>query len=336
MASATHPDPRVLAATTEHLPEGSVVACPSPAVAAALRTRGWEVKEAPLDRMPDAAADAVALLDEELAHAGEHAEELLAEAARVLTAGGLLLVSVASRLSAHAVRRMTAPHGTEQHPPSEHPDGPRAFTAGEVRQQLGHRGFAVQLLCAPGAASLVATGVEGAYHPDLDTQPGLLDAGRTIVAVGRRHPDEAGRSAAFFASLPQKVVAAGVLCRDAQERVLLVHDSFKGHWTIPGGVVDGGEDPASAAVRETREEAGVTVAVGEPLGLFSSSPPDRLLIVYAAVLSDQPPGGPQPLHPHEVDAAEWVSLATALERVAPHVRFELECCVQSPGGTWHR
>lgn len=293
------------------------------------------MSEGPLDQLPDGAVDAVALLDEELGHAGEHAEELLAEAARTLTRGGLVLLSAQSRLSTDALRQLAAADGAAR-PPSGEPEGPRAFTAEEVRQQLGHRGFAVEALCAPGAASVVATGMDGPYDPELDQQPGLVNAGRRIVAVGRRHPDEEGRSAAFFASLPHKVVAAAVLCRDDEERVLLVHDSFKRHWTIPGGVVDGGEDPASGAAREAREEAGLTVALGDLLGLFASYPPDRLMVVYAATPQEQPAGGPQPLHAHEIDAVEWVSLPTALERVAPFVRFQLERCLESPGGTWRQ
>lgn len=331
----TELDPRLLAATAEHLPQDHLVACPSHAVSAALRARGWAVSEGPLDGLSDAAVDAVALLDEELGHAGEHAEELLAEAARTLTGGGLVLVSAQSRLSTDALRRLGSADGSEA-PPAGGPDTPRSFTAEEVRQQLGHRGFAVELLCAPGAASVVATGADGPYDPELDQQPGLVNAGRRLVAVGRRHPDEEGRSAAFFASLPQKVVAAAVLCRDDEERVLLVHDSFKRHWTIPGGVVDGGEDPAAGAAREAREEAGVTVALGELLGLFASYPPDRLMIVYAATPQEQPAAGPEPLHAHEIDAVEWAPLATALDRVAPHVRFQLERCLESPGATWRQ
>lgn len=331
----TQLDPRVLAATAEHLPQDGLVACPSHAVAAALRARGWTVSEGPLDRLSDAAVEAVALLDEELGHAGEHAEELLAEAARILTKGGLVLVSAASRLSTDALRRLGTADGSDG-PPATASEGPRSFTAEEVHQQLGHRGFAVELLCAPGAASVVATGTDGPYDPELDQQPGLVNAGRRIVAVGRRHPDEESRSAAFFASLPQKVVAAAVLCRDHEGRVLVVHDSFKRHWTIPGGVVDGGEDPATGAVREAREEAGVIVALGDLLGLFSSYPPDRLMAVYSATPEAQPSGGPQPLHAHEIDAVEWVPLATARDRVAPHVRFQLERCLESPGGTWRQ
>jgi 8-oxo-dGTP diphosphatase len=50
-------------------------------------------------------------------------------------------------------------------------------------------------------------------------------------------------------------------------RVLLVRralwDSLPGHWELPGGKVDAGEQPALALTRELREETGL-VACGVP------------------------------------------------------------------------
>jgi mutator protein MutT len=41
-------------------------------------------------------------------------------------------------------------------------------------------------------------------------------------------------------------------------QVLLVRDHF-GYWNLPGGKVEPGEMPAAAAVREIREETGLTI-----------------------------------------------------------------------------
>ncbi|WP_327181595.1 NUDIX hydrolase [Streptomyces sp. NBC_01334] len=54
-----------------------------------------------------------------------------------------------------------------------------------------------------------------------------------------------------------ETVAAGVLLFDDQDRVLLVDPTYKPGWEFPGGVVEPGEAPARAGVREVEEETGI-------------------------------------------------------------------------------
>jgi 8-oxo-dGTP diphosphatase len=42
----------------------------------------------------------------------------------------------------------------------------------------------------------------------------------------------------------------------------------KGLWDLPGGFCDGFEHPADAAIREVREELGVTVHLGQFVGMY--------------------------------------------------------------------
>ncbi|MFY1672642.1 NUDIX domain-containing protein [Plantactinospora sp. WMMB334] len=44
-----------------------------------------------------------------------------------------------------------------------------------------------------------------------------------------------------------------------------------GRWETPGGFCDGWEHPAEAAMREAREELGVTVTLGDQLGMYIGS-----------------------------------------------------------------
>ncbi|NGO41493.1 NUDIX hydrolase [Streptomyces ureilyticus] len=54
-----------------------------------------------------------------------------------------------------------------------------------------------------------------------------------------------------------ETVAAGVLLFDEQNRVLLVDPTYKAGWEFPGGVVERGEAPARAGIREVAEETGI-------------------------------------------------------------------------------
>jgi 8-oxo-dGTP pyrophosphatase MutT (NUDIX family) len=54
-----------------------------------------------------------------------------------------------------------------------------------------------------------------------------------------------------------ETIAAGVLLFDEHDRVLLVDPTYKAGWEFPGGVVEPGEAPARAGVREVAEETGV-------------------------------------------------------------------------------
>ncbi|MFD5555597.1 NUDIX domain-containing protein [Streptomyces sp. NPDC127068] len=54
-----------------------------------------------------------------------------------------------------------------------------------------------------------------------------------------------------------ETVAAGVLLFDARDRVLLVDPTYKAGWEFPGGIVEPGEAPARAGLREVEEETGL-------------------------------------------------------------------------------
>jgi ADP-ribose pyrophosphatase YjhB (NUDIX family) len=100
-------------------------------------------------------------------------------------------------------------------------------------------------------------------------------------------------------------VAAAVLVEEGS-RVLLVqraNEPFRGLWTLPAGFVNGGEDPAEAAMRECLEETGLTVRVTGVHDVIPGREHERgadFVIVYAAevVSGEMAPAD-------DADAVEW-------------------------------
>lgn len=110
-----------------------------------------------------------------------------------------------------------------------------------------------------------------------------------------------------------KVAAATII--EERGRVLLLRravEPARGRWTFPGGYVDRGEPVPEAAAREAFEEAGVEVAVGGLLGVYSRRGEPVVLIVYRArVTAGQPRPGVEALEvrwaaPEEIP---WAGLA---------------------------
>jgi len=101
-----------------------------------------------------------------------------------------------------------------------------------------------------------------------------------------------------------KVAAAVLIEKD--NLILLVRRAnapFRGLWTLPAGFVNGGEDPAEAAMRECLEETGLSVRVMHVLDVIAGQEHERgadFIIVYCAeVLRGE-------LVPaDDADAAEW-------------------------------
>ncbi len=63
--------------------------------------------------------------------------------------------------------------------------------------------------------------------------------------------------------IPGHVTASAFVVDRAQKRLLLIHHAKLDRWLQPGGHIDPGEDPMTAAIREVQEETGVD---GVPLG----------------------------------------------------------------------
>ncbi len=90
--------------------------------------------------------------------------------------------------------------------------------------------------------------------------------------------------------LDPKVAAAAIFTLD--DRILLLRRGIEpgyGRWVMPGGFVDRGEEVSHAAIRETREEVGLEIALDGLLGVYSYSGWASVVVVYRGrVLSGTP------------------------------------------------
>jgi 8-oxo-dGTP diphosphatase len=89
---------------------------------------------------------------------------------------------------------------------------------------------------------------------------------------------------AFIFYLDPKV-AVGTIVRSADDRIVLVRRAIEpgyGLWVFPGGYVDRGETVTAAALRETREEAGLEVRLDGLVNIYSYPGRPIIVIVYTA------------------------------------------------------
>jgi len=75
-----------------------------------------------------------------------------------------------------------------------------------------------------------------------------------------------------FPDVPLVGVGAIIIEGDRVVLVKRAHPPLQAEWSIPGGVLEVGELVREAAIREAREETGLTVQPGELLGVY-----DRIL-----------------------------------------------------------
>lgn len=99
------------------------------------------------------------------------------------------------------------------------------------------------------------------------------------------------------------------------ERILLCLRNIeprRGYWTLPAGFLEYGETTAAGAARETLEEAGARVEVGEVFSLFDVVHAGQLHIFYRARLLDlELAPGPETIENRLVRVSEipWDDLA---------------------------
>lgn len=121
-----------------------------------------------------------------------------------------------------------------------------------------------------------------------------------------------------------QVSAGGVACRitDGSVEVVLIKTASEGRWQLPKGIIDPGETPEIAALREVREEAGITCEIIGPLATIEywfvatfDGPRKRIHKKVHFYLMKFIEGDVSD-HDHEVVEAQWVKVEDAESMLA--------------------
>lgn len=137
---------------------------------------------------------------------------------------------------------------------------------------------------------------------------------RTLLGVYQRLP-RLGRRWVVRSIAPKYTVGAVAVVEREDGAVLLVRQSYRHRWGVPGGLLKRREHPELAVRREIQEEVGVDVEVlGEPAVVVDPAP-QRVDLVFRARVR---PGSPEPSpQSPEIDEVRWF-LPTEL----PELQFE--------------
>ena len=117
------------------------------------------------------------------------------------------------------------------------------------------------------------------------------------------------------------VVAAGAVCWrvvDGKPKVLVVHRAAHNDVSLPKGKVDPGETLPETAVREIREETGLTITLGAPLGTVEYRLPngrEKVVYYWSAELDDHALELARFTPNDEIASVEWLSLGKARKKL---------------------
>jgi 8-oxo-dGTP diphosphatase len=136
--------------------------------------------------------------------------------------------------------------------------------------------------------------------------------------------------------LPTIPASAGALVRDTKGRVLILKPTYKGGWTIPGGVMESdGETPWEACRRETREECGLDVTAGRLACVDFLRPrpgrPGGMRFLFDCGALDDAALSTLVLQPEEISAFLLSPLAEALSLLSGPVRRRVRAATSSEG-----
>lgn len=115
------------------------------------------------------------------------------------------------------------------------------------------------------------------------------------------------------------VPSVNVIVTNKAGDILLIRRTDNNNWALPGGAIDLGESLTQAAIRETREETGITCEITGLVGIYTD--PTHLIHYtsnnevrqeFSIVLTAHPTSG-QPTPSRESSEVRWIPLEEVCE-----------------------
>jgi 8-oxo-dGTP diphosphatase len=90
--------------------------------------------------------------------------------------------------------------------------------------------------------------------------------------------------------LPKALLVSVAVIPDGAGRVLMLRARYSGHWLLPGGAIEAGEDPLHGLIRECREELGTRVAAERLTGIYALPSSREMYFAFRCAPLAGPPG----------------------------------------------
>ncbi|HEY0010809.1 MAG TPA: NUDIX hydrolase [Candidatus Paceibacterota bacterium] len=137
----------------------------------------------------------------------------------------------------------------------------------------------------------------------------------------------------YAAMLPKKQVGTAVLLFNAAGELLIVKPDYRESWLVPGGAADDDESPLTCALRETREEIGLTfsdlelvgVYYGPKTGIFK----DSLKFIFSAPPLSERQVSEITLQQDELEEYCFLPVEEAISRLSSSLQESVPACLKA-------
>ncbi|MFE0135831.1 NUDIX domain-containing protein [Streptomyces sp. NPDC059037] len=135
------------------------------------------------------------------------------------------------------------------------------------------------------------------------------------------------------ATQARKRVAADVLLRDEEGRILLVNPTCKPGWDLPGGMAEANESPDDAARRELKEELGLGIRPLRLLVIDWVAPhgpwDDQIALIFDGGTLDADQIAILRPHDQELSELRFTPAAEAMAALRDRLRHRLEAALEA-------